>query len=153
ELVTRFMEIVSERTGYPQEMLDLNLDMEADLGIDSIKRVEILSTFRKLLPEAKQQQIEGHVEKLAGTKTLQGIIDWIREYTGGSPAESTPQQVQATVAPSTTNGKKEPVAQETMHKVPTTVMRGKIVAKELAEATSDQPIAVDGVVIIAAHKA
>ena len=34
--------VVSEKTGYPQEMLDLSMDMEADLGIDSIKRVEIL---------------------------------------------------------------------------------------------------------------
>ncbi|HEY3698406.1 MAG TPA: beta-ketoacyl synthase N-terminal-like domain-containing protein, partial [Spongiibacteraceae bacterium] len=34
--------IVSERTGYPSAMLDLDLDLEADLSIDSIKRVEII---------------------------------------------------------------------------------------------------------------
>ena len=88
ELVAKFLEIVSERTGYPPEMLDLNLDMEADLGIDSIKRVEVLSTFRKLLPEDTQKQMEGSVEKLAGTKTLQAIIDWIRAFiaeTSGAP--------------------------------------------------------------------
>ncbi|MGI9658319.1 MAG: beta-ketoacyl synthase N-terminal-like domain-containing protein, partial [Gaiellaceae bacterium] len=39
---TLLREIVSERTGYPTEMLDLDLDLEADLSIDSIKRVEIL---------------------------------------------------------------------------------------------------------------
>ena len=33
--------LVSERTGYPEETLDLDLDLEADLSIDSIKRVEI----------------------------------------------------------------------------------------------------------------
>jgi len=58
-------------------MLDPTLDLEADLGIDSIKRVEILNNFRKLLPESTQAKLESGIEKLAGTKTLQGIIDWI----------------------------------------------------------------------------
>ncbi|MDW4911687.1 phosphopantetheine-binding protein, partial [Streptomyces sp. ADMS] len=34
--------VVSDRTGYPAETLDLDMDVEADLGIDSIKRVEIM---------------------------------------------------------------------------------------------------------------
>ena len=33
------MAVVSEKTGYPQEMLELGMDIESDLGIDSIKRV------------------------------------------------------------------------------------------------------------------
>lgn len=77
-LISSLIEIVSERTGYPPEMLDPTLDLEADLGIDSIKRVEILNTFRKLLPESVQHSLEDGIEKLAGVKTLQGIIDWIR---------------------------------------------------------------------------
>ncbi|MCF8053249.1 MAG: acyltransferase domain-containing protein, partial [Desulfobacterales bacterium] len=36
--------VVSELTGYPAEMIEGDMDIEADLGIDSIKRVEILST-------------------------------------------------------------------------------------------------------------
>ncbi len=94
ELIAKFMEIVSERTGYPADMLDLSLDMEADLGIDSIKRVEILSNFRKLLPESTQQNLEGSVEKLAAIKTLQGIIDWIREL--GQSAQNQSAQSQST---------------------------------------------------------
>jgi hypothetical protein len=39
------LHLVSERTGYPIEMLGLDLDLEAELGIDSIKRVEILGAF------------------------------------------------------------------------------------------------------------
>src|SRR5262249_34289062 len=35
--------LISKRTGYPKEMLGLDIDLEADLGIDSIKRVEILA--------------------------------------------------------------------------------------------------------------
>jgi NAD(P)-dependent dehydrogenase (short-subunit alcohol dehydrogenase family) len=76
-LAESLFEIVSERTGYPRSMLDPTLDLEADLGIDSIKRVEILNNFRKLLPESTQTKLESGIEKLAGTKTLQGIVDWI----------------------------------------------------------------------------
>src|SRR5207302_471552 len=44
--------VVSEKTGYPSEMLNADMDMESDLGIDSIKRVEILSAIREKLPDA-----------------------------------------------------------------------------------------------------
>ena len=40
------LEVVAEKTGYPVEMLGLEMDLEADLGVDSIKRVEILSAMR-----------------------------------------------------------------------------------------------------------
>ncbi len=43
--------IVSEKTGYPVETLELDMDMEADLGIDSIKRVEILGALQTQFPE------------------------------------------------------------------------------------------------------
>ncbi|MEW6167478.1 MAG: beta-ketoacyl synthase N-terminal-like domain-containing protein, partial [Pseudomonadota bacterium] len=39
--------LVAERTGYPEDMLGLEADLEAELGIDSIKRVEILGAFQK----------------------------------------------------------------------------------------------------------
>jgi acyl transferase domain-containing protein/NADP-dependent 3-hydroxy acid dehydrogenase YdfG/acyl carrier protein len=47
ELVPLILAIVAEKTGYPTEMLELSMDLESDLGIDSIKRVEILSTVRE----------------------------------------------------------------------------------------------------------
>ena len=39
--------IVSEKTGYPEEMLESNLDLEADLGIDSVKQGEIFAVVRE----------------------------------------------------------------------------------------------------------
>ena len=46
--------IVSELTGYPADMLGLDMDIEADLGIDSIKRVEILSAMEERMPHLPQ---------------------------------------------------------------------------------------------------
>ncbi|MFH1726101.1 MAG: SDR family NAD(P)-dependent oxidoreductase [Elusimicrobiota bacterium] len=44
--------VVSEKTGYPVEMLNLDMGLDSDLGIDSIKRVEILSALQGKFPEA-----------------------------------------------------------------------------------------------------
>lgn len=79
ELISAFIGLVSERTGYPAEMLDPALDLESDLGIDSIKRVEILSNFRKLLPESLQEKFEGDLEEIGGLRTLDAISEWIRK--------------------------------------------------------------------------
>ena len=68
-----FLRMVSERTGYPIEMLDPQMNLEADLGIDSIKRVEVLGAFQRQtgLIGAKD------MEHVAGLKTLQQIIDFL----------------------------------------------------------------------------
>ncbi len=38
--------MVSEKTGYPPDMLDLDLDLEADLGIDTVKQAELFAAIR-----------------------------------------------------------------------------------------------------------
>ena len=52
------LEVIAEKTGYPAEMLELDMALDADLGIDSIKRVEILSALQERLPEAPQVKPE-----------------------------------------------------------------------------------------------
>jgi acyl transferase domain-containing protein/NAD(P)H-dependent flavin oxidoreductase YrpB (nitropropane dioxygenase family) len=82
---------VSERTGYPADMLDPDLDLEADLGIDSIKRIEILGTMSEKLA-LKLVQKDGPseaVEELAGVKTLRGIATWLEKRLGLAPGGST----------------------------------------------------------------
>ncbi|MEM1350139.1 MAG: acyltransferase domain-containing protein, partial [Myxococcota bacterium] len=44
------LDVVAEKTGYPAEMLNLSMELESDLGIDSIKRVEILSVMQERVP-------------------------------------------------------------------------------------------------------
>jgi len=53
-VVETLVSVVSELTGYPAEMIGADMDIEADLGIDSIKRVEILSTVEERLPGLPQ---------------------------------------------------------------------------------------------------
>ncbi|HSP36203.1 MAG TPA: beta-ketoacyl synthase N-terminal-like domain-containing protein, partial [Frankiaceae bacterium] len=46
EMVLRVLSVVAEKTGYPAEMLDLDLDLEADLGIDTVKQAEVFASIR-----------------------------------------------------------------------------------------------------------
>ncbi|WED28075.1 phosphopantetheine-binding protein [Vibrio sp. DW001] len=104
QIQTTMLEVVADKTGYPTEMLDLAMDMEADLGIDSIKRVEILGTVQDQLPDLP----ELNPEDLAECRTLGEIVDYMNGQLAkvspsiGAPASAqtnglTAEQVQGTM--------------------------------------------------------
>jgi len=94
EIQTAFLAIVSEKTGYPVDMLELGMDMEADLGIDSIKRVEILGAMQEQYPELPSIGADELVE----LRTLEQIVGAFK--TDGAAA-AVPQMLPAaqTAAP------------------------------------------------------
>ena len=48
DLVTeKVLSIIADKTGYPTEMLDLDLDLEADLGVDTVKQAETFVAVRE----------------------------------------------------------------------------------------------------------
>ncbi len=51
-ILPMLLAVVSEKTGYPADMLDVDMELDSDLGIDSIKRVEIFSALQERLPSA-----------------------------------------------------------------------------------------------------
>ena len=73
DVIATLLAVVAEATGYPKETLELKMDLEADLGIDSIKRVEILSMLSKRIPGAPSV----NPEKLGALKTLQQVADFV----------------------------------------------------------------------------
>ena len=46
EIKTKVLDIVAAKTGYPKDMLDLDLDLEADLGVDTVKQAEMFAEVR-----------------------------------------------------------------------------------------------------------
>jgi len=78
--------IVSEKTGYPADMLGLDMEMEAELGIDSIKRVEILSALQARTPGAPDLP----AAKIAALRTLQDVVDSVAELTTVAPEPPSP---------------------------------------------------------------
>jgi acyl transferase domain-containing protein/NAD(P)H-dependent flavin oxidoreductase YrpB (nitropropane dioxygenase family) len=71
------LQVVSERTGYPVDMLDETLPLEAGLGIDSIKTVEIFSKLKEYHVFFRQgvQDEEELLAEFTRLKTLKDIID------------------------------------------------------------------------------
>ncbi|MBI5239958.1 MAG: SDR family NAD(P)-dependent oxidoreductase [Elusimicrobia bacterium] len=78
--------VVSEKTGYPPESLNPDMDLESDLGIDSIKRVEILSAIGEKLPAAPKVK----PEHLGTLRTLRKIAEFLSA--GAPPHLASPPQ-------------------------------------------------------------
>ncbi|SFU53209.1 type I polyketide synthase [Pseudoduganella namucuonensis] len=92
EFKAELLRAVSERTGYPTDMLDLDADMEADLGIDSIKRIEIFSGLTARYDLIGERDEEAVIGELSGYKTLNQIVDWyaLSLEPAAPPEESAP---------------------------------------------------------------
>jgi acyl carrier protein len=72
-LTSLLLAIVSEKTGYPVEVLDLGMELEGELGIDSIKRVEILSAMQSKLPGMPEVK----AKEMASLRTLGEIVAYM----------------------------------------------------------------------------
>lgn len=78
-LVGALLDTVAAKTGYPRDTLDLGMDLESDLGVDSIKRVEILSAVRDRLPDLPELDNE----LLASLRTLGDVADHLGGVAAG----------------------------------------------------------------------
>jgi len=73
-IVDKVLAIVADKTGYPQDMLDLELDMEADLGIDTVKQAETFAAIREAFDIPRRDEV-----KLRDYPTLKRVVDFVRE--------------------------------------------------------------------------
>ncbi len=104
------LEIVAEKTGYPAEMLELDMTLDGDLGIDSIKRVEILSALQDRVPEAPAIE----PQHLGTLQTLRQIV----EHLDGAKAEAVPTPKPTPIVPSKPAG--VPLQRAVLRRVPLT---------------------------------
>lgn len=95
---------VSEKTGYPVEMLDLDLDLEADLGIDTVKQAELFAAIRTHYGIPRREDLI-----LADYNTLAKVMGFVEENLAGAEAPlaaatetvpTEPPEVEALAVPS-----------------------------------------------------
>jgi acyl transferase domain-containing protein/acyl carrier protein/NAD(P)-dependent dehydrogenase (short-subunit alcohol dehydrogenase family) len=74
----RVLALVAEKTGYPVDMLDLDLDLEADLGIDTVKQAEVMAAIREAYGIIRDDTI-----KLRDFPTLARVIQFVHDRRPG----------------------------------------------------------------------
>ena len=70
----RVLTLVVEKTGYPKDMLDLDLDLEADLGVDTVKQAEMFAAIREIYNIPRDEN-----RKLRDYPTLAHVIRFVFE--------------------------------------------------------------------------
>ncbi|MCP4671229.1 MAG: SDR family NAD(P)-dependent oxidoreductase, partial [Desulfobacula sp.] len=85
---TVLINTISELTGFPVDMLEPSMDLESDLGIDSIKRVEILSKLEQELDNIKTISSED----IANLKTIEEIITYLTHTENKVMEQKIPEQ-------------------------------------------------------------
>ena len=91
----KVLEIVAEKTGYPKDMLDLDLDLEADLGIDTVKQAEMFAAVRAAYNIPRDENL-----KLRDFPTLAHVIKFAQDrLTPAVPAPVTAPEIRGVVTP------------------------------------------------------
>ena len=70
----RILTLAVEKTGYPRDMLDLDLDLEADLGVDTVKQAEMFAAIREIYNIPRDEN-----RKLRDYPTLAHVIRFVYE--------------------------------------------------------------------------
>lgn len=74
-IATMLRDTVADRTGYPDDMIAFDVDIEAEFGIDSIKRLEILERFIAGLPATAVEAFRADAERVARERVLDVWVD------------------------------------------------------------------------------
>ena len=89
------LEAVAQVTGYPEDMLDLDADIEAELGIDSLRRVEIVDAVGRTLPGGWTAGLDD----FARLQTLRAWLEVLSAGTAREPGQASPAAADAGAAP------------------------------------------------------
>ena len=68
----KVLEVIAEKTGYPPDMLDLELDLEADLGIDTVKQAETFAAVRAAYDIPRDDNLQ-----LRDFPTIESVIQFV----------------------------------------------------------------------------
>jgi len=84
ELSAFLVNFVVEQTGYPPEIVELDADLEADLGIDSIKKAQLFGEIGEYFAIPPRADLA-----LDDFPTLRHVLGFLVEATGGTAATGT----------------------------------------------------------------
>ena len=77
DLTTTVIEVVVNHTGYPADFVELDQDLEGELGIDTVKQAEIMADIRERFSLPLDEEFV-----LSDYPTLNHMIGYIQQMTG-----------------------------------------------------------------------
>ena len=80
EVTDAVVGIVAELTGYPRDLLALDLDLEADLGVDTVKQAEVFAAVRERFGVERDESLS-----IRDIQTIAQVIGWVGDKTGVQP--------------------------------------------------------------------
>ena len=80
----RVVQIIAEQTGYASSDIELYYELEADLGIDTVKQAEIFSTLQE------QFGIGETDTQLSEVQTIAALIEWVKTNADDDSAANAP---------------------------------------------------------------
>ena len=99
------LKIIAEQTGYPMDMLDLDLDLEADLGIDTVKVAEMFAAIRATYDIPREDNL-----KLRDFPTLAHTIQFVHDRKPGLKKEAASSAAAPSVAPASVAAQSGPAS-------------------------------------------
>ncbi len=128
-IAEKVLEIVSEKTGYPQDMLELDLDLEADLGIDTVKQAETFLAIREAFEIPRRDDL-----RLRDYPTIAHVIQFVKDMKAesgrmndaGRSAEQEIQPVISRPSPAVVRPSAIEAADQMPRRVPVPVLRPPI---------------------------
>lgn len=115
-IVNTITSMVSEKTGYPAEMLDLDLDLEADLGIDTVKQAELFAAIREQYGIPRREDL-----RLSDYNTLSKVVQFVNEGIAARVSAQVPPATQVDEPASDPTDKVEMI-----RRIPSMVLRPRL---------------------------
>ncbi|WP_457427891.1 SDR family NAD(P)-dependent oxidoreductase [Streptomyces sp. QTS52] len=150
------LEIISERTGYPVDMIEPDLDLEADLSIDSIKRAEIAGELAQRLGVGGAGDLtvldDAELEELAKARTAASVTAWLAARLTG-PGEVGEQGEDPAAAPQSLRPEAAEVSPEATGEAPKRFqLRPVLLEQQDGHGTGNGTGAVDPAAVLAGKR-
>ncbi len=98
DILSTMLQVLCDKTGYDPDEIEFDFELEADLGIDTVKQAEIMADVREHFGLPKDESF-----RLADYPTLDAMADYVQSKLGEVPSDDAAEGVapiEATHAPS-----------------------------------------------------
>ena len=148
DVATKVVEVVVKHTGYPADFIELDQDLEGELGIDTVKQAEIMAELRDFygLPVDESFVLSehptlNHMIAYLGSGSSESVSETTSNETSRESIEPAPQETEHIA-----NAHSMPQSQLTTERIQTGVRRWQVESEEV-EPKAASPLEIEGKVI------